>query len=218
MRTLLYFHDPMCSWCWAFRPVWQAIREGLPSDVRVRQLLGGLAPDTEIPMPLELRYKIREIWMTIQRAVPGTEFNFDFWKRCTPRRSTYPACRAVIAARRQGREFEDPMMVAIQRAYYLEARNPSDDATLVALAGEIGLDVGWFSADLSDSGIQEELQAEIGFGRGLGVCGFPTLMMQDGEGYRSIELDYRNPSTVLTEVSNQDHIDHLAGTSQERST
>ena len=32
------------------------------------------------------------------------------------------------------------MFEAIQRAYYQEARNPSDIVVLIALAGEIGLD------------------------------------------------------------------------------
>ena len=125
----------MCSWCWAFRPAWTAIRARLPKDITPKRVLGGLAPDTRQPMPEAMRTYIQDNWRRIERAVPGTKFNFEFWNRCRPKRSTYPACRAVIAAIAQGREFEEPMIEAIQRAYYLDARNPSDDETLIALAG-----------------------------------------------------------------------------------
>lgn len=98
---LYYFHDPMCSWCWAFSPLWNEIVKGLPDHVMAKRVLGGLAPDTDQPMPADMRDKIKGIWQTIQQTVPGTPFNFEFWEKCTPRRSTYPACRAVIAARKQ---------------------------------------------------------------------------------------------------------------------
>ena len=59
--TLTYVHDPMCSWCYAFRPVWEAIVAGLPDGVRVRRLLGDLAPDNDRPMPEELRARFPAI-------------------------------------------------------------------------------------------------------------------------------------------------------------
>jgi putative protein-disulfide isomerase len=75
--TLYYFHDPMCSWCWAFRPRWQEITAGLPDSVGYRRVLGGLAPDTDQAMPKEMQAKLRAIWQTIQQTVPSTPFNFE---------------------------------------------------------------------------------------------------------------------------------------------
>ena len=37
---LHYAHDPMCSWCWAFRPAWLALLEHLPEGIRVQRRLG----------------------------------------------------------------------------------------------------------------------------------------------------------------------------------
>jgi len=51
MTVLYYIHDPMCSWCWAFRPVWGEVQRRLPETVSVTYLLGGLAPDSDAPMP-----------------------------------------------------------------------------------------------------------------------------------------------------------------------
>jgi putative protein-disulfide isomerase len=111
--TLYYFHDPMCSWCWGYRPTFNRLREKLPSNISVKYVLGGLAPDTEEPMPAELRTTIKNHWRKI-RDVLGTEFNFDFWQHCQPRRDTYKACRAVIVARDQDLELQ--MIEAIQKA------------------------------------------------------------------------------------------------------
>ena len=48
---LFYVHDPMCSWCWAFAPTWAEIKQNLPEHIKVRYLLGGLASDSNEPMP-----------------------------------------------------------------------------------------------------------------------------------------------------------------------
>lgn len=191
----------MCSWCWAFRPVWQSVRTRLPAAVEIEQFLGGLAPDSAVPMPAEMREKIQDIWRTIERSVPGTRFNFDFWTKCVPRRSTYPACRAVIAARRQGAGFEDAMIFAIQQAYYLQARNPSNDSTLIELAEEIGLDRGRFAADLRHPDIHVELLEEIRWTRELGVRSFPTLLLSHDEGYSEMPVDYGDANRILSAIA-----------------
>jgi putative protein-disulfide isomerase len=197
---LYYVHDPMCSWCWAFRPVWTAIRARLPSGITPQHVLGGLAPDTREPMPEAMRTYIQDTWRRIERAVPGTAFNFEFWNRCRPRRSTYPACRAVIAAIAQGLEFEEPMIEAIQRAYYLEARNPSDDEILTALGEAIGLDHERFARALNDAATKAELLRQIHFSRSLGTRGFPSLILEDSAGYRPIPYDYNDPSVALAQL------------------
>lgn len=198
--TLYYVHDPMCSWCWAFRPTWHRIRADLPTTLPVQYLLGGLAPDTEQPMPFELQQKIRSTWETIKKQVPGTEFNFDFWTQCQPRRSTYPACRAIIAVTRQQSELEEAMIEAIQRAYYLQAQNPSDDSTLIALAVELGLDKQRFTNDLNSAETREELVRQIEFSRVMGVRGFPSLVLQQGDNYFPVAFDYNDSSVAVDRI------------------
>ena len=98
---LYYFHDPMCSWCWGFRPAWLQVIDAVSERVEIRYVLGGLAPDTDKPMPPSMQAHLQQTWRRIQQDIPGTQFNFDFWTRCSPSRSTYPACRAIIATRMQ---------------------------------------------------------------------------------------------------------------------
>ena len=192
MLTLYYAHDPMCSWCWAFRPTWDHISGALPGDIKVVRLLGGLAPDTDEPMPEALQRMLQNTWRNIQARIPGTEFNFDFWSKCQPRRSTYPACRAVLAASQQGLENHESMTGAIQQAYYLQARNPSDEETLIALAEELNLNVDRFSRALNSPQTRSEFDGDIALCRQLNIPGFPTLLLQDGGIIRRIPVEFND--------------------------
>ena len=53
--TLFYVHDPICSWCYAFDFSLTALQKKLPDFIRIKKIIGGLAPDTTQPMPVELQ-------------------------------------------------------------------------------------------------------------------------------------------------------------------
>ena len=197
---LFYVHDPMCSWCYAFAPVWERVHGELADRVAIGTVLGGLAPDSDTLMPADMRERIRGTWQRIESVVPGTQFNYDFWEDCEPRRSTYPSCRAVIAARDQGIEHEYGMVTAIQRAYYREARNPSLTETLTELAGEMGLDESRFASTLVSPECEHVLQEEIGRAVSLGVRGFPSLVLVLGSAGMHIPQDYSDAELVAKRI------------------
>ena len=198
--TLYYVHDPMCSWCWAFKKIYEDIVTCLPDEVNLKRLLGGLATDTDEYMSEEMQGYIKNHWRTIQDKVPGIKFNFDFWDKCKPRRATYSACRAVIAARNQGSEYDEKMTLAIQHGYYMQARNPSDHETLIAFASEMNLDSELFSCDLISSETEEVLNQEIHFSQQLGITGLPYLLLEiDGNKIR-IPTSYTNSEEMLTAI------------------
>ncbi|MFM2004646.1 MAG: hypothetical protein RLZZ09_301 [Pseudomonadota bacterium] len=199
LSRLYYFLDPMCSWCWAFRPALRKIEAQLPENVELILMLGGLAADTDEPMPEAMRNKLQEIWRAIQLKVPGTEFNFRYWDVSTPRRSTYRACRAVIAAAQQG-DYGPAMIEAIQRAYYLKARNPSDGSTLIQLARDLHLDADRFARDLDHPNTQAELERQITVTKAYGVKGFPTLMLETAQGRQFIDINPNDPEGILADI------------------
>lgn len=200
MPTLYYIYDPMCSWCYAFAPTWQRVESSVADAVSIQYVVGGLAPDSDQPMPEDLKDYIQNTWRRIQAAVPGTEFNFDFWTRCQPRRSTYPSCRAVLAAKHFDTAHEKAMIERIQHAYYREARNPSDIATLCELAGEIGIDAQAFRDRIDSEACETELQGELEKTRALGVRGFPSLVLATDTSLARIPCDYNNPETTLAAI------------------
>lgn len=201
MTTLYYVHDPMCSWCYAFAPTWRHIETAVADSIAVRYVLGGLAPDSDQPMPEDLKAYIQNTWRRIQAVVPGIEFNFDFWTRCQPRRSTYPSCRAVLAAKYFDAAYEKPMLERIQHAYYREARNPSDTETLCELAGELGIDVPAFRDRIGSEVCETELQTDLAKTRALGVRGFPSLVLETDAGLTLVRHDYVEPRVTLDSLN-----------------
>lgn len=194
---LYYVHDPMCSWCWGFDRTRKRLLEKLPSSIEVVRLLGGLAPDTDEPMQSEMRDYLQQTWRRIEQRIPGTSFNFDFWQLCEPRRSTWPACRAVIAAKLQGAGYDEVMTAAIQEAYYLRAMNPSDEDNLVTLAGEAGLDQARFQRELRSPAVQAQLEAEMQRGRAMGATAFPSLVLEHDGGFLQVPLNYTDEEAML---------------------
>lgn len=203
---LYYVHDPMCSWCWAFRPVYYQLKEQLAQDtqhdIELIRLLGGLAPDSDEPMSEKTRQYVLSNWQQIEKQVPTTQFNYQFWEKCQPRRSTYPACRAVIAASMQGAHYDELITYAIQQAYYLQAKNPSDLDTLIALAGEIGCDAQQFEKDIQANYTEDLLQQELKLARDLRLNSFPGFLLINQQQYRYIEPDYHNVDALVSNIFN----------------
>ena len=199
--TLFYVHDPMCSWCYAFDFSLTALQKKLPDFIRIKKIIGGLAPDTTQPMPVELQQNIQQTWRRIEQTVPNMLFNYDFWTINIPVRSTYPACRAILAARQQGAEFEDKMIGAIQTAYYQKAKNPSLTSTLLQCALEIGLAEDKFAHDLASDEIEMELQNEIGTARSLSVISYPSLLLKHAGRLFPVSVDYLDHETMIREIA-----------------
>ena len=197
---LIYIYDPMCSWCYAFNSSLQALQKDLPSTIRFSYLLGGLAPDSTEPMPIDLQNTIQQAWKRIEKTVPNLQFNYDFWKLNTPIRSTYPACRAILAAKKQGVEYETKLLHAIQTAYYQKARNPSLQKTLQSCAIEVGLDTDTFIRDLNSQTINIELNKEIEFARNLGVASYPSLCLMLNKKQFNIDIDYLDHRTMIDKI------------------
>jgi len=198
--TLYYVHDPMCSWCWAYRPAMLLLREKLPGQVAWQNVLGGLAPDSDEPMPEQTRLMVQGHWRRIEYTL-GTGFNFDFWTRNQPRRDTYKACRAVIAASYQ--HAEERMIESIQKAYYLRAMNPSEPLILEDLAVELGLDRGRFVEDFGSAQTEAELRSQLLLRDRLMVRSFPSLVLEHNSLLSVIGHDYVDYSNSLAEIESQ---------------
>ena len=197
MTILHYVADPMCSWCYGFQEALDALVRRLKPEVELRYLMGGLAPDSDEPMPETTRRYVQGAWRSVAERT-GAEFNHDFWEVCAPRRSTYPACRAVIAAAMEGRGPE--MFRAVQRAYYREARNPSDDSTLCELAGEIGLDPATFATRLGSGEVGAIFQDMLSQAREFGVQGFPSLVVERDDGFEVLTTGWVDEASLMNRM------------------
>jgi len=95
----------------------------------------------------------------------------------------------------------EQMTHAIQTAYYLQARNPSDTEVLVSIAGELGLDENAFRNELLSESTETALQQDFAIGRQLGARGFPSLfLLKQGQAALPVPLDYNSAATSLNVI------------------
>jgi putative protein-disulfide isomerase len=195
--TLYYLYDPMCSWCWGFKPVWDEVKARLQDEVNIVYVVGGLAPETQQPMDAEMQTYLQQTWQKVAEH-SGVTFNHDFWTSNTPKRSTYPACKAVLVARQYGLELE--MYTAIQQLYYQQAGNPSEYENLYRLAEGLGLERQRFSEQIHSEEIASLLQREIMLAEQLGAQGLPSLVLVRNETAHFIEHSYTDVEENLKKI------------------
>ncbi len=199
--VLYYVADPMCSWCWGFKDARDEIFDMLGEDFRIEFVMGGLAKDSDEPMPEETKSYVKDAWRKVT-ARTGAQFNWDFWEKCRPRRSTYPACRAVIAAGELGPQMFD----RIQQAYYLEAKNPSDLDILCSLAADLDIDEEMFRAKLESAEVEKELQAGFNTRRRLGAYSFPSLVLEHKGKVQFLCEGYSSAQEIIQKWNGPDRI------------
>ena len=186
--TLYYFGDPMCSWCWGFRPVLEQVEQEYPELNRVT-VMGGLRRGPDVPMDDALIELIRDAWRRIAETT-GQPFDHTLWKRHRPLSTTLPACRAVLTARILNPELEWPFMVAMFKAYFTEARDCTRVETHLEIAQEVGIDPASFSETLSTSDVERALSEDLRLGDSLGIRGYPTLMLKLAGEYHLVSPGY----------------------------
>jgi putative protein-disulfide isomerase len=174
-RYLLYFADPMCSWCWGFAPVTAKIQATFGDKLPIRLFMGGLRPGNTEPWNDRAKAKTREHWEHVHEA-SGQPFDFSFFEREGWVYDTHPAARAVVTARRldEGRAMD--FLRAVHTAFYTEARDVTDTDELVKVAEEFGFDGATFRETIEAPETQQETQADYWYSQQAGIRGFPALL------------------------------------------
>lgn len=178
---LLYVMDPMCSWCWGFAPVAQALiaqaaQAGVPTDL----VVGGLRSASGALDGATRRY-ILDHWQAVAEAT-GQGFRFDGALPDGFVYDTEPACRALVAARQLDEARVWPLLAALQSAFYEQGLDIARPPNLVDLAEQVGLERGRFAERLNDPATRAATAADFAWAQGLGIAGFPTLLAErDGQ-------------------------------------
>ena len=172
---LIYFADPMCSWCYGFSPVITDIRRAFGRALPIRLVMGGLRPGTENPMTEGAKAEIKGHWAHVAEA-SGLPFDgavLDHPGFCY---DTDPAARAVVRVRREDPEAAIAFLALVQRAFYAEARDVTQAGVLADLAEVVGLEREAFLADFDSDDLKHETWRDYGVSQRAGVTGFPTLV------------------------------------------
>ncbi len=190
---LLYVMDPMCSWCWGFAPVVEALAEqAAAADVPLQVVVGGLRRD-QVAVDAAARVKYLGYWQAVN-ASTGQLFDFQ---RGLPEGLVYdtePACRALVTARHLDAASTWALLEGIQQAFYTEGVDVTQASALVQLAEQAGIPRIEFAESFDSQAMHEATAADFSWVQDLGIAGFPTLLAErDGQlalltnGYQPLE-------------------------------
>ena len=172
-RFLVYFADPMCSWCYGFGPELEAFLRERPA-MRVDVVMGGLRPyNTETASPA-FREMIAGHWEHVARE-SRLPFNDAALVREGFVYDTEPACRAVVAVRATDAARALPYLKRVQHAFHAEGRDVTHPDVLADIAADEGLDRAVFLAAHASSAAKDAVRQDFSATQQTGVTGFPTV-------------------------------------------
>lgn len=189
-KQFLYFADPMCSWCWGFSPVMEALSAHVGDRALIHVLVGGLYVGVTEPMNGERRAAVRDHWERVGEA-SGQPFDFGFFDRSFFVYDTEKACRALVTARRLDPLSALPFLRHLHRAFYAENRDVTRTDVLVDVAEAYGFDRDAFEAAFDDDETLETTAWDFNTARRLGATAYPTLLAQDGDKAAAITIGYQ---------------------------
>ncbi|NQV87658.1 MAG: DsbA family protein [Woeseiaceae bacterium] len=183
----------MCSWCYAFAPEMERLREAA-GDIPVSVLTGGLRFETE-PMNDSRKTALRGHWSQIQEQT-GRPFSYELLGANDFCYDTEPACRAVVTVRDlpDKTDSDDTSLDyfhALQSAFYADSRYINLASVAASVATHFGVTeqsfVGSFESDATKTHTANDFRQV----RSMGVQGFPTVFLQTDDQFFVLTIGYQ---------------------------
>jgi putative protein-disulfide isomerase len=175
---LLYVMDPMCSWCWGFAPVFDALAaQAGQAGVALHLVAGGLRPGTAQALDDATRSYILRHWQAVAERT-GQAFRFADALPTGFVYDTEPASRALVTVRSLAPHKVWPLVQAIQQAFYVEGRDVTRPAVLVELAEQVGVPRQAFAEAFDSAALRQATATDFRWAGDLGIAGFPTLLAE----------------------------------------
>lgn len=198
-RQLLYFADPMCSWCWGFSPVIHQVAENWADTAPVDIHVGGLRAGNTRPMNQQQRMYILNHWFHVNEA-SDQPFDFSFKMPDDFVYDTEPACRAIKVMQELDPAQALAYFSAIQHAFYAQNQDVTRPETLASLAEGLGVDKTEFKTLFESDAARQAAQNDFMLTQQFGVNGFPCLIGRTGEDYVFIAQGYQGFDRVKSTI------------------
>ena len=105
--------------------------------------------------------------------------------------TTEPACRAVVTVRGLDKRKEYDVYSALQKAFYAEGRDITQEDVITEVVEFIGIDKTMFLEKFQSEAMIKVAAADKQKARTYGVSSFPTLIIIDKQGHMSQIRGYK---------------------------
>jgi putative protein-disulfide isomerase len=188
---LHYIYDPLCGWCYGASPLVREAREvpGLRVSLHGGGLMAGVARRRVSQDLRQFVLHHDQRIATLSGQPFGEAYREGLLRDTTVTLDSEPPTAAILAAEALAERGLD-MLARIQTAHYVEGRRVTDEAVLVELALEIGLDGyrfgGEFARMLADT-VRHHIAQSRRLLEQVEGEGFPTFVLETDE--RAEKLD-----------------------------
>lgn len=191
MNKLIYFSDPMCSWCYGFKPELEKLINNFNIDFDLEIVMGGLRPGGGQPWDDEYKYALRSHWDSVHIA-SGQPFSYKLLAESNFNYNTEPACRAVCVVKKidPGKTFD--FFNKVQHMFYAEGEDPTVENFYKPILNTLEIDqTEFFDLFRSEEGY---LLTEMDFRKTVQfkVNGFPTLLAEISDHVYPISKGFGN--------------------------
>lgn len=194
-KHILFFGDPMCSWCWGFAPELQHIVDLCQGRAQFEMVMGGLRPGTIDPWDHSMRSYIRHHWQEVQGKT-GQPFDFTRFDDEDFIYDTEPGCRALVVVRNLADNKSLAMYEALQRGFYAQNLDITDPNVLADLAADIGIQRNLFVDAFAQPDVRRQVALDFERSQAFGVQGFPAVLCAEDGQYGFLTLGYRKFETM----------------------
>jgi len=192
--TLIYFADPMCSWCWGMSPEIFKLKKQYARHFDLELVMGGLRHGEEIAWDRKLTQSLFHHWNHVKRTT-GQDFNYSILQSTDFVYDTEPACRAVRIIRDLAPNKELIFYHEVQRAFYMDNNNPKASDFYRPICKKLNIPFKAFRPMFLSSVYCDKVIVDFDRTRQYGVMGFPAVVLEiKGErhvitrGYSSFEI------------------------------
>lgn len=189
-KEIIYIGEPMCSWCYGFTNVIQALRENYKERAKVSLIMGGFRPDGSHMVDESYSQFLKGHWQEVGHRT-GQPFDLSILNQTGWIYNTERPCRAVVVMRHLKPEVEWEYFAAVQRGFYYMNHDPNDPCSFARIAAAFGIDEETFLEAYNDESLIKVTQNEFAWARSLGVNSFPTVLFRDHRGFGVLTIGYR---------------------------
>lgn len=201
--TILYFADPMCSWCWGAAEAITRLKNQY-NEFDFDLIMGGLRPYETRPLDASYRDKLTRHWQHIHEMT-GQPFSYDILQTPNFVYNTEAAARAVVTVKKINPTMTFAFFKTVQKSFYAENKNPHELSTYLGICQSMGIPEASFKTSFDTEAIKEATIEEFEQAKSFyGVTGFPTLLLKFGNkakpiarGYMSFDQMQQNIEQIL---------------------
>lgn len=195
MKKLIYVGDPMCSWCYGFAPVISHICENYSDQLDMTLMLGGLYTGGQTYQDDKRIAFLQKTWKQISE-LSGQPFDFTMLDKKDWLYDTELSCRAVVAVRRISQDKTFRYFHEVQTNFYAKGWDSQSEETFSKAAESIDIDADEFLDELRKPDCIEETRQDFKLTRQMGVSGYPTVLLNDENGWAMLTTGYQQLSLV----------------------